>query len=109
MGEEKYTDFWEKGDYKCTKCGNLLFKSDAKFKSGTVWPSFRKAATSGSVDTKHDSSHGMERTELVCSKCGEHLGHVFPDGHILGDNHPEAGLRYCILSDSLDFKENKGK
>lgn len=105
--DEKYTDFWKGGEYLCSKCGNKLFESNDKFKSGTIWPSFRKTALPGSVAEKEDLSHGMVRTEVVCSKCGEHLGHVFPDGHALGDKDPEAGLRYCILSDCLDFKEGE--
>lgn len=101
---EQYTDFWEKGMYRCAKCGAELFSSDAKFKSGTMWPSFRKAMP-GAVTTKPDYSLGMERAELLCAKCGEHLGHVFPDGKIVGDTHPEAGERYCILSDALKFEK----
>jgi len=106
MTEEKYTDFWEEGMYKCAKCGTNLFESGAKFKSGTIWPSFRKARN---VSTKPDDSYGMNRTEALCLKCGEHLGHVFDDGEIVGDIHPEAGQRYCILSDALEFEENENK
>jgi peptide-methionine (R)-S-oxide reductase len=101
--KEKYTDNWDAGEYKCSKCGHPLFESDAKFKSGTQWPSFRKAME-GAVDTKPDSSHGMIRTELVCKNCGEHLGHVFDDGKVCGDSHDEAGKRFCILSEALDFE-----
>ena len=102
--KEHYTDFWKDGMYRCLKCGNQLFPSDAKFKSGTVWPSFRKALP-GAVTMRPDHSHGMERTELLCAKCGEHLGHVFDDGKLCGDTHPEASQRFCILSEALDFKE----
>lgn len=107
--EERYADFWGDGSYRCKNCNNLLFKSNAKFKSGSIWPSFRKTALPGSIKEKEDLSHGMVRTEVLCAKCGEHLGHVFPDGHIIGDKHPDAGLRYCVLSDTLDFKEEKDK
>lgn len=104
MVEERYTDFWGDGIYKCTKCGTSLFESDSKFKSGTIWPSFRKAMP-GSVLTKPDDSVGMHRTEISCGKCGEHLGHVFDDGKLVGDTHPEAVQRYCVLSDALEFEE----
>lgn len=106
VGEEHYTDFWGTGMYKCKKCGTQLFESGAKFKSGTIWPSFRKAIK-GNVSTRPDDSHGMHRTEVLCTKCGEHLGHVFDDGKIVGDTHSEAGQRYCVLSDALDFKEDE--
>lgn len=99
---EKYTDFWNSGQYKCPKCGNLLFESGSKFKSGTMWPSFRKCIE-GSITTKSDHSHGMVRTEILCAKCQNHLGHVFDDGKVCGDDHPEAGMRYCVLSDALEF------
>lgn len=104
--EEKYTNFWGKGMYKCANCGETLFESDAKFKSGTEWPSFREAME-GKIITKEDHSLGMERTEIVCAKCGDHLGHVFDDGKLLGDSHFKAGKRFCVLSDSLEFEENK--
>lgn len=108
MPQEHYTDFWEKGAYKCKNCGTVLFKSDDKFKSGTIWPSFRKSMP-GSVSTRPDDSLGMQRTELICSKCGEHLGHVFDDGKIIGDPHPDAGKRFCILSDCLEFSREENK
>ena len=114
MNEEKYTDFWGGGVYKCSKCGTPLFESGAKFSTRggsafggkSIWPSFR-SAMDGSISTKPDDSLGMHRTEILCAKCGEHLGHVFQDGKIIGDTHPEAGARYCVLSDALDFEEKK--
>lgn len=108
IGDEPYTDHWEKGMYKCPKCGQTLFESDTKFKSGTRWPSFRKAIP-GAVSTKPDNSFGMERTEILCAKCGNHLGHVFDDGRSCGDSHPEAGMRYCVLSSALKFDQKVKK
>lgn len=103
---EKYKDTWKEGKYVCAKCSHPLFRSDDKFDSGTSWPSFRKSMPK-SVATQDDFSLGMRRTELLCSKCKHHLGHVFDDGKTCGDKHPEAGMRYCILSDALKFKEKE--
>lgn len=87
------------GDYTCAACDNVLFKSDAKFDSHCGWPSFDKAIEGGKVITKEDNSHGMQRTEVLCARCGGHLGHLFDDGPT------KTGLRYCINSLSLGFKE----
>lgn len=91
----------EKGDgiYRCRVCGNELFKSDAKFDSGTGWPSFDEAIP-GSIKEINDDSYGMSRIETVCSKCGAHLGHVFDDGPT------DTGKRYCMNSVCLDLKNN---
>lgn len=89
------------GDYTCAACDNVLFKSDAKFDSHSGWPSFDKAVEGGKVKSILDNSHGMERTEVVCGRCGGHLDHLFEDGPT------KTGLRYCINSRSLDFKENQ--
>lgn len=87
------------GDYTCAACDNVLFKSDAKFDSHSGWPSFDKAVEGGKVIAISDNSHGMERNEVVCGRCGGHLGHLFEDGPT------KTGLRYCINSVSLGFKE----
>ena len=86
-----------KGVYTCRLCGLPLFRSDAKFESGTGWPSFTRPFDSQHVRELSDASHGMVRTEVRCARCGGHLGHVFPDGP------PPGGLRYCLNSASLEF------
>lgn len=86
------------GIYSCAGCGIELYSSEAKFDSGTGWPSFWKEIGKGRVGTKSDFSHGMIRTEIHCARCGGHLGHVFPDGP------PPTGLRHCVNSVSLQFK-----
>ncbi|MBI2065157.1 MAG: peptide-methionine (R)-S-oxide reductase MsrB [Candidatus Yanofskybacteria bacterium] len=101
----KYYKNKEAGMYVCGACGQELFSSDTKFDSGTGWPSFTDPVNREHIELKDDSSHGMSRTEVLCKKCGSHLGHVFPDGpKNMPDGTPASGQRYCINSLSLDFK-----
>lgn len=88
------------GFYKCAACGNPLFKSDAKFESGSGWPSFDEALP-GAIRNIEDTSHGMKRVEVVCAVCSSHLGHVFDDGPT------ETGMRYCINSVCFEDSQNK--
>jgi peptide-methionine (R)-S-oxide reductase len=94
----EYAHTKEPGEYRCAGCGKLLFRSDEKFESGSGWPSFWAPAEGDAVETELDRSYGMLRTEVKCSDCGGHLGHVFDDGP-----NP-TGLRYCINSAALRFE-----
>lgn len=94
-----YVNMKKEGVYTCAACGQELFSSDTKYNSGSGWPSFWDVLDAGNVTLHEDTSYGMRRVEVLCSRCDSHLGHVFPDGP-----RETTGQRYCINSLALDFK-----
>ncbi len=97
----EYADTHDDGMYRCAGCGNPLFSSDTKYESGSGWPSFYEPVAKEAVETETDRKFGMARTEVLCAKCGGHLGHVFPDG-------PQpTGLRYCMNSAALKLEKSE--
>src|SRR5580700_10404689 len=99
-GELLHVD--DNGVFRCAGCGAELFSTDHKFESGSGWPSFDRAKEAGTVEEREDRTHGMVRTEIVCARCGGHLGHVFPDGPT------ETGQRFCVNSLALEFTPKDG-
>lgn len=98
----KYWDAHEKGIYHCAVCGAELFSSETKFDSGTGWPSFTEPANLEHVELREDTDMGMRRTEVICKKCGAHLGHVFDDGPL-----EKGGKRFCINSACLELEKKE--
>ncbi|HZB74896.1 MAG TPA: peptide-methionine (R)-S-oxide reductase MsrB [Solirubrobacteraceae bacterium] len=96
----RYWDSHDDGVFRCAACGAELFDSTTKFESGSGWPSFTEPKIAEAIETRRDISHGMIRTEVVCRRCGGHLGHVFDDGP-----SDQGGLRYCINSAALDLEK----
>lgn len=101
-GTGEYYHSKEKGMFLCGACGQELFSSDTKYESGSGWPSFWEPVASSNVELAEDDSHGMRRVEVMCSRCGSHLGHVFEDGPA-----DKTGQRFCINSASLKLKKNE--
>lgn len=95
----EFDQHWEPGQYSCVCCGHPLFGSESKFNAGCGWPSFHGELEDANIVQRPDSTHGMNRIELVCGNCDAHLGHIFPDGP------PPTGMRYCINSASLNFHD----
>lgn len=99
----EYWNVWADGQYRCRCCGEVLFEADTKFDAGCGWPSFYQPANGGCIEETVDRGYGMIRTEVMCRRCGAHLGHVFPDGPA------PTGLRYCINSLSIKLDPRTGQ